>query len=68
MEVLKGEGYPWHGGVAIGKLCFSETGSAEGGDALIWVCTTCPDRLPSSSVVGVVTIGGEDDFFLLRLL
>ena len=67
MEVLKGEGFPWYGGVAIGKLCFSEFLSAEEGDALIWVCPNRPVSLPSPSVVGVVTLCPHGAFFPLPL-
>ena len=58
MEILKGEGFPWCGGVAVGRLCFTQKAMERDREAILWVCTSYPTNLPSSSVVGVVVVDG----------
>ena len=59
MEIWKGDRCSWQEGVAIGRLCFTEAMAEVDREAILWVSSCCPSRLPSPSVVGVVITLGE---------
>lgn len=59
MEIVKGICLPWNRGIAIGRLRFSKEPPIGEGEAILWVCQGDFRGVASSSVAGILRLGGE---------